>query len=174
MAGLTDPSPFLLVSCLVQIPITPRREFLHACRMRGLAGLESFCCLPSCGRHSFFRRDRVREGTPESTCPFPDRNCPASFPQSCSLVSSFSRARKGRRVMEASKDCQEGQDEMYVAGNPSIGLRMLDSYSVIHPPLPLPPPPSQGSEVLCPRRCSKSGTDTEPHPLTFVGLRAPG
>jgi hypothetical protein len=71
--------------------------------------------------------------------------------------------------MEASKDFQESQDEMYVAGKPSLGLRMLESNSEIHPP-----PPGQGSEVLCPRRRSKAGTDTEPRPLTFVGLRAPG
>lgn len=45
-------------------------------------------------------------------------NCPASFPQSWSLISSFPRARKARRVTVASKDCQENQAEMYVVGDP--------------------------------------------------------
>lgn len=58
----------------------------------------------------------------EGTCPSPDRNSAAALPQPAP-ASFFSRARKGRRAMEVSKDCQESQDEMYVAGNPLTRLQ---------------------------------------------------
>lgn len=49
-------------------------------------------------------------------------------------------------------------------GTLSLGSRMLDSNSEIHPP-----PPSQEREVLCPRRHSKEGADAE-HGLRTLSL----
>ena len=67
--------------------------------------------------------------------------------------------------MEASKDFQESQDEMYVAGKPSLGLRMLESNSEIHPPV------SSGIKRHVPPLCGSHGFFETVYHVLQAGLK---